>query len=163
QSRGGVVAFLLGLIALVAALAVGPKRSAGEASGRRAMAAILIAIVGVAAGVSADPLLGRVREEGAADSARASLAQSAMDAGAAAPLLGRGLGGFERYYPSFADGSVPGDVDEVHNDILETLADLGLPAGLAYMAAPGLLAGMCFAGCLRRRRDRVYSAVGFAA
>ena len=31
------------------------------------------------------------------------------------------------------------------------------------MAAPALLAGMCLAGCLRRRRDRVFPAVGFAA
>ena len=31
------------------------------------------------------------------------------------------------------------------------------------MAAPVVLAGMCFAGCVRRRRDRVFPAIGFAA
>jgi len=162
QSRAGVVAFLLGMLALIIALAVGEKRGMGEAAGKRAMAALLVAIFGVAAALSADPLFGRIESQGIADDGRASLAQSALDAVQSAPLVGHGFGAFRRYYPFFADGTVQGDVDEVHNDVLEVLADLGLPAGLAYMAAPALLAGMCFAGCLRRRRDRLYPAVGFA-
>jgi len=163
QSRGGVGAFLLGLVALIVGLAVGQRRSAGEASGQRAMAALLVTVVGISAAVSADPLLGRVGQQGMDDSARASLAQSTINAIESAPLVGHGFGAFQRYYPAFADGSVRGDVDEAHNDLLETLADLGLPAGIAYIAAPVLLAGMCFAGCLRRRRDRVFPAIGFAA
>ncbi len=163
QSRGGVIAFLGGTLALIVALAVGRRMTGNEAPGRRAMVAFLVAVLGVATAISADPILGRVQEQGLGDSARASLAQSALQAIQAAPLIGHGFGAFERYYPFFADGSVLGDVDEAHNDVLETLSDLGLPAGLAYMAAPALLAGMCFAGCVRRRRDRVYPAVGFAA
>ena len=163
QSRGGVISFLLGTLALIIALMIGRRLNGNEAPGRRAMAAFLIAVVGVATAISADPILGRIREQGLTDSARASLAQSTLNAFESAPLVGLGFGAFERYYPFFADGSVQGDVDEAHNDVLETLADLGLPAGLAYMAAPALLAGMCLAGCLRRRRDRVFPAVGFAA
>ena len=163
QSRGGVIAFLLGTLALVVALAVGRRLNGSEAPGRRAMAAFLVAVVGIAAAISADPILGRVQYQGLEDTARASLARSTLNAAEAAPFLGHGFGAFQRYYPLFSDGSVPGDVDEAHNDVLETLADLGLLAGLAFMAAPALLAGMCLAGCLRRRRDRVYPAVGFAA
>ena len=163
QSRGGVISFVLGTIALIVALLIGWRLNTSEAPGRRAMAAFLVTIVAVAVAISADPILGRVRQQGLADSARASLAQSALSAIEAAPFTGHGFGTFERYYPFFADGTVPGDVDEAHNDILETLADLGLPAGLAYIAAPALLAGMCLGGCLRRRRDRVYPAVAFAS
>lgn len=163
QSRGGVVAFFLGTIALIVALAGGRRASGGEASGQRAMAAVLVAVLGIAGAVSADPLLGRVREEGVGDSARAALAQSAVEAIQASPLMGHGFGAFERYYPYFSDGSVSGTIDEVHNDLLETVADLGLPAGLAFLAAPILLAWMCFQGCLNRRRDRVFPAIGFAA
>jgi O-antigen ligase len=162
QSRGGVIAFFAGTIALTVALAAGRRASSGEASGQRAMAAVLVAVLGVAAAVSADPILGRVRAEGVGDSARASLAQSAVEAIQAAPLMGHGFGAFERYYPYFSDGTVPGTVDEAHNDLLEALSDLGLPAGLAYLAAPILLAWMCFQGCLNRRRDRLYPALGFA-
>ncbi|MBP6012292.1 MAG: O-antigen ligase family protein [Alphaproteobacteria bacterium] len=163
QSRGGVIAFFAGTIALLVALSVGRKWSNGEATGQRAMAALVFAVLGIAAALSADPLLGRVRDQGATDDARASLAVSTINAIEAAPLLGHGFGAFQRYYPLFADGTVQGDVDEAHNDLLETLADLGLPAGLAFMAGPMLLAGMCFAGCLRRRRDSLFPAVGFAA
>jgi O-antigen ligase len=163
QSRGGVIAFLIGTVALIVALGVGKRWNSGEESGQRAMAALLVAVLGVAAALSADPLFGRVGAEGVNDSARAALAQSTIEAIAAAPLTGHGFGAYERYYPFFADGSVVGYVDEAHNDLLETLADLGLPAGAAFIASPILLAGMCFAGCLRRRRDRVYPAVGFAA
>jgi O-antigen ligase len=158
-----VIAFLIAMLALVVALAVGRRMTGNEAPGRRAMVAVLFAVLGVATAVSVEPILNRVQEQGLDDSARASLAQSTLQAIQAAPLMGQGFGAFERYYPLFADGSVTGDVDEAHNDVLETLADLGLPAGLAYMAAPALLAGMCFAGCVRRRRDRVFPAVAFAA
>ena len=162
QSRGGVVAFLIGALALIIALSVGRRWNAVEESGQRAGTALLITVLGVAAALAADPLLGRVAEQGINDSARASLAQSSIEAIQAAPLAGNGFGAFQRYYPLFADGTVPGDVDEAHNDVLETLADLGLPAGLAFMAAPIILAGMCFIGCLNRRRDRIFPAVGFA-
>ena len=163
QSRGGVIAFFLGTIALLVALSVGRKWTSGEAKGQRAMAAMIFALLGIAAVVSADPLLGRVRDQGASDDARTALAAASIEAIQAAPLLGHGFGAFQRYYPLFGDGSVQGDIDEAHNDVLETLADLGLVAGLAYLAAPMLLAGMCFAGCLRRRRDSLFPAVGFAA
>jgi O-antigen ligase len=163
QSRGGVIAFSLGTAALIAALSVGRRANKGESSGQRAMAALLVAVLGIAAAVSADPLLGRVQEQGVTDNARAAIAQSTMKAIEAAPLMGHGFGAFERYYPFFSDGTVVGNVDEAHNDILETVADLGIPAGLAYLAVPVILAWMCFQGCLNRRRDRLFPAIGFAA
>jgi len=162
QSRSGVIAFLIGTIALIIALAAGRSWSTNEESGRRAMTAILVAALGIAAAVSVDALAGRVPEVGPSDAVRASLSESSMQAIGAAPFVGHGFGAFERYYPLFADGAVASQAGEANNDLLETLADLGLPAGLAFIAAPMLLAGMCFAGCLRRRRDRVYPAIGFA-
>ena len=104
QSRGGVIAFFLGTAALIAALAVGRRANKGEASGQRAMAALLVAVLGIAAAVSADPLLGRVQEQGVTDNARAAIAQSTMKAIESAPLTGLGFGAFERYYPLFSDG-----------------------------------------------------------
>ncbi len=163
QSRGGVISFFLGTVALITALSVGRRANKGESSGQRAMAALLVLVLGIAAAVAADPLLGRVQEQGVTDNARAAIAQSTMKAVEAAPLMGHGFGAFERYYPFFSDGAVTGNVDEAHNDILETLADLGVPAGLAYLAVPVLLAWMCFQGCLNRRRDRLFPAIGFAA
>lgn len=163
QSRGGVIAFFLGTVALITALTVGRRANKGESAGHRAMAALLVTVLGIAGAVSADPLLGRVQEQGVTDNARAAIAQSTMKAIEAAPLMGHGFGAFERYYPFYSDGAVSGNVDEAHNDILETFADLGIPAGLAYLAVPVVLAWMCFQGCLNRRRDRIFPAIGFAA
>ena len=163
QSRGAVLALIAGIMALAIMLSVGRDLSPGEASGRRAIVAILVAVLGASIALSADPLLNRVQMQGMTDTTRTSLLGSAIRAIQTAPLTGHGFGAFQRYYPIFADGTVPGDVDEAHDDVVETLSDLGLPAGLAYMAAPVLLASMCFAGCFRRRRDRVFPAVGFAA
>ncbi|MEQ1756100.1 MAG: O-antigen ligase family protein, partial [Micropepsaceae bacterium] len=163
QSRAAVVALIVGIFALALMLSRGRDLSVGEAAGRRAIVALLVAVLGVSIALSADPLLNRVQEQGINDSTRASLFGSTVAAIQSAPLTGLGFGAYERYYPIFADGTVQGEVDEAHDDILETLADLGVPAGLAYLAGPALLAWMCFAGCSRRRRDRVYPAVGFAA
>lgn len=163
QSRGAVISLIAGIMALAVVLSFGRDLSPGEASGRRAIVALLIAVLGVSIALSADPLLNRVQNYGLRDDIRMSLMGSTVRAIETAPLTGHGFGAFQRYYPIFADGTVAGDVDEAHNDVLETLADLGLPAGLAWLAAPVLLASMCVAGCFRRRRDRVYPAVGFAA
>jgi O-antigen ligase len=163
QSRGGVISFLAATLALVVALSIGRRLNGNEAPGRRAMAAFLVAVVAIAAVISAEPILGRMQTQGVEDTSRTSFSRSTLSATEALPLRGHGFGAFQRYYPLYSDGSYVGEVDEAHNDVLETLADLGLPAGLAFMAAPALLAGMCLAGCLRRRRDRVFPAVGFAA
>lgn len=163
RSSGGIVAFVAGALALVVALSVGRPRNKSDENGQRVAVALLIAVIGLVVAVSADPLMGRVSRQGVSEATRTSLATSALKAAQIAPLVGQGFGTFERYYPRVADGTVQGEVVEAHNDVLETLADLGLPAGIVYLMAPVLLAGMCFAGCMNRRRDRVFSAVGFAA
>lgn len=163
QSRAAVASFVAGVFALALMLSRGRDLSVAEASGRRAIVALLVAVLGVSLALSADPLLNRVEAYGLNDTTRTSLALSTLKAIQTAPLQGHGFGGFEHYYPFFADGTVAGTVDEAHNDVLETLADLGVPAGLAFIAAPVMIAFMCFGGTARRRRDRVYPAVAVAA
>jgi O-antigen ligase len=123
----------------------------------------LVFILGIAAWIGAGPILERAQRQGVEDESRAALNLSTLKAIGSAPLLGNGFGAFERYYPLYADGSVVGDVDQAHNDYLETLADLGLPAGLAFLAAPMILAFFCARGSLTRNRDRIFPAVGAAA
>lgn len=163
QARGAVIAFLIGTIALIVALAVGRRWTAGEERGQRAMTAVLVAVLGISIGVSLEPLLGRAGVEGVSDETRDALVEASMKSIQSAPVLGNGFGAFENYYPLVSDGSIPGEVKEANNDLLETLADLGLPAGAAFIAAPMLLAGMCFAGCVNRRRDRMFPAIALAA
>lgn len=163
QSRAAVASFAVGVFALALMLSRGRDLSVAEAAGRRAIVALLVAVLGVSLALSADPLLNRVEAHGLNDTTRTSIAMSAIKAIQSAPLQGHGFGAFEHYYPFFADGSVAGTVDEAHNDVLETISDLGLPAGVAFIAAPVMIAFMCFGGTARRRRDRVYPAVAVAA
>ena len=163
QSRAAVFALMTGILALAIMLSRGRDLSPGEAAGRRAIVAILVAVLGLSVALSITPLLDRVQAHGLSDTTRSSLFGSSVDAILTAPMTGQGFGAFERYYPFFADGSVKGQVDEAHNDIIETIADLGVPAGVLFMAGPAFLTWFCFAGVARRRRDRVYPAVAFAA
>jgi O-antigen ligase len=163
MARGGIIAFLIGSIALIIALAVGRRLSEGEERGQRAMTAVLVLVFGICTAVSLQPLLGTGGVEGVSDETREALVQASLSAIQASPFLGNGFGAFEQYYPLVSDGSIAGVVKEANNDLLETLADLGLLAGGAFIAAPLLLAGMCFAGCVNRRRDRMFPAVALAA
>ena len=160
RSQTGVVTFLVGALALLVALAVGRRASEGEAAGQRAVAAVFVTAIGVAAAFIVVPLPGGSDID---ERDRAALTETTLRAIENAPVLGSGFGAFQAYAPMTADGALPAAANEARNDVLETVADLGVPAGIAFMAAPVLLAGMCFAGCLNRRRDRLYPAVGFAA
>jgi O-antigen ligase len=164
QSRGGAFAFLAGAIALSVGLAMGRRgRAFGDAGRRRIVLGSLISILAIAAWVGAEPLLGRLEGEGNVLYGRKEFAVSTIDAIRSAPLLGLGFGAFERYYPFFSDGTIPGDVDKAHDDYLEIIADLGIPAGLAFLAAPLVLGVYCAGGCVRRRRGQMLPAAGMAA
>jgi O-antigen ligase len=161
QSRGGIASFLIGLVVLIVCLWRTSARTPTGAA-RWLSPASLVLVVGVAIWIAAAPIIERAQNQGVEDASRIAIAQASLKAIAAAPLVGNGFGAFERYYPFYADGSVPGDVDAAHDDYLETLADLGLLAGLAFIAAPALLVFLCVSGSLTRRRDRIFPAVGAA-
>jgi O-antigen ligase len=80
-----------------------------------------------------------------------------------APLLGLGLGTFEKAYPLYAQGMFPFVMDRAHNDFLELAAGWGLPAAIAWWTALGWLASICARGAFARNRDRLYPLAGFGA
>ena len=163
QSRGGIAAFLVGVVVLVVGLVTHKNAPPSRGALRSMLPIALVFILGIAAWIGAGPILERAQRQGVEDESRAALNLSTLKAIGSAPLLGNGFGAFERYYPLYADGSVVGDVDQAHNDYLETLADLGLPAGLAFLAAPMIMAFFCARGSMTRNRDRLFPAVGAAA
>jgi O-antigen ligase len=78
-------------------------------------------------------------------------------------LSGTGLGSFPDIFPLYQPLSVPGFVDLAHNDYLENLLELGVPAALLLFATVAYLAGRCVLGVFRRRRDVIYPCAGAAA
>ncbi len=162
QSRGGIAAFFVGIVVLVAALVVKGGGASGGSAPRWTLPITLLVVIGVAGWIAAAPIVERAQLQGAGDDSRAAIARATLKGIASAPFLGNGFGAFERYYPIYSDGTVVGDVDQAHNDYLETLADLGLPAGLAFIGAPAILALLCLRGSMTRNRDRIFPAIGVA-
>jgi O-antigen ligase len=168
QSRGGVFAFLAGALTLGAALlgTAGesqPRPGASSGGGRTIIFALLALLVAAAIWIGGAPLIQRLAGDRDGVAGRTEFGAATLEAIHNAPLLGLGFGAFERYFPFFDDGKFAGTVDKAHNDYLETVADLGVPAGLLFIAAPLILALQCAAGVVRRRRDRMFPAMGLAA
>ncbi len=84
-----------------------------------------------------------------------------LEALAANPWLGHGLGGFQAVFRLYQPGMIM-EFDHGHSDLLESLFDLGLPAGLLLWAAVLLLLGGLVRGMLRRRRDGLYPTLALA-
>lgn len=155
--------FLSGMILLTLVLANVPDEDEPQALGRRAVAALLIAITGATVALGGPSLTERFGPPALDAASRQSIAAATLEAIATAPLSGQGFGAFERYNLMSANLSAPGVVEEAGNDVLEPIADLGIPAGLAFIAAPLLVVLQCLAGAATRRRDRAFPAVAAAA
>lgn len=81
------------------------------------------------------------------------------------PLLGYGHGAYQEMF-FLAHGPELGRAgvyDHAHNDYLQLVAELGLPAAAALLLAFLLLWGLCFFGAIARRRRRLYPLVASTA
>lgn len=158
-----IAGFLAGMALLMLVLAHAPAEEEGHAAGRRAVTALLFAVTGLGVALGGAALLGRFGPDALDPPSRQLIAGAALQAIAAAPLSGQGFGAFESYHTLSTGLSAPGTVEEAGNDLLEPLSDLGLPAGIAFLASPLLLVLQCAAGAATRRRDRVFPAIAVAA
>jgi O-antigen ligase len=78
-------------------------------------------------------------------------------------LRGTGLGSFQHIFTLYQPLSVVGLVDLAHNDYLENMLELGVPAAFLLFGAVGYLGARCLLGVFRRRRDVIYPCLGAAA
>ncbi len=161
-SRAGLFSALLGIAVLMIAL-----NRARELRGMQAAAlgsGLLLAgiLVFLFSGQKMAERLGGIEATG---SGRAAVYVRVVDSIGEAPLLGTGYGTFPDVFPMIRDDSVPGNTfwRRAHNTYLENALELGVPAALALFAAVGVCAGTCWRGLRRRRRARIYPALGVAA
>ena len=93
---------------------------------------------------------------------RLAVAARTLAAIRAAPWTGYGLGAFQQAFSAFRDSSVStqGRWEYAHNDWLEALMALGIPAGLMLWLVFGWIGYRCVSGALHRGRDAIYPAVG---
>jgi hypothetical protein len=163
QSGLAIASLAAGLLALALTFASGPAVDEAEARGQRSVVALVFTVLGVALVAGGASLQERFGSVELSSSSRQSIARATFDSMMAAPLRGQGFGALEVYIPLHAPEPTARIVQEANNEPLEAMADLGVPAGLAFLATPLLLAAFCWAGALTRKRDRVYSTIAVAA
>ena len=161
-SRGGILATALGVFSILGFTFTRKRSRRGEQ-----VEAILFVTLAIFAAfvVFGDLIVGRIAASGLEDTNRVAvyiiIVRSILDA----PFLGLGYGTFNDVFPMYRDGSISpiGVWDLAHNTYLEVWQGLGLVFGSSLIAALGLLAGQCFVGAIRRRRDATPAMVGAAS
>ena len=131
-----------------------------------------MSVVALLAGIaiftlSGDPLGARLDRLSAADStggARLPVYTLVIRAISDSPYLGTGYGTFSDVFPLYRDSTIKDTMvwGNAHSTYLENMLELGIPAALALFSAIGYCGWICWRGLTRRRRNRVYPAVGLA-
>ncbi len=162
HSRGALLVTIAASILLFIAFGVGRQLRLGQAA---VMVVVLYVLVGGALAVFGQETLTRMAGEGDLTGDRPNLLRLTWTAIWDAPLTGFGLGTFEWAFHPYRDLSLPRDViyDYAHSSWLETIMDLGWPAGSCLIAALVWICGTCICGLFRRREDQVYPALAIAA
>ena len=161
-SRAGMLSTLLGLAVLMAAL----NRARALRGMQTAAVGAFLLLGGIVVFLfSGEKMAERLERIEATGSGRAAVYGLVIDSIGETPLLGTGYGTFSDVFPMIRDESVPGNTfwQRAHNTYLENALELGVPAALALFAAVGTCAGYCWRGLRRRRRERIYPALGVAA
>lgn len=163
-SRAGIALATLAVTGMTAIV----MRWAGRSAMPTVVALLLLLLAGGAGLLHAHAALLEHRIDAGSVAAdiepRLDAARITMTAIADRPLLGHGHGTFPRIFASFRDGSLPlaGRWDEAHNVILETLLELGVPAGGLLVVLVVMVGVRCLKGVITRRRDQELPAAAVA-
>ncbi|WP_170153330.1 O-antigen ligase family protein [Roseiarcus fermentans] len=161
-SRGGILATMLGVFAVLVLTTTRRRRRQGERIEGIAFVAAAIAVTFIGFG---DRFVGRIATAGLGDVSRLAVDAIAMRAILDAPLLGFGYGAFADVFPMYRDQSISNfEVwDLAHNTYVEVWLGLGLVFGTALMTALALLVLKCAIGAVIRQRDSMAPVVATAA
>jgi len=160
NSRGGLVATLVGL-AVLFALTVRSRRSeGGYAKWMAGAAAVLLAgIIAVGGG----RVLDRMGDAASRGDIRSQLFELSLTALENDPWLGTGYGTFADTIQTYRTADIPRPIVRAHNTYLDNAVELGVPAAVALSLAIGWLAVLCVRGFRRRNRDTIFPRIGIAA
>jgi O-antigen ligase len=166
-SRGGLLSlagaglYLLAIIFLV---------SRAKRSTKLLAVAATAGFGGLVVWLTGDVLLSRFEAILAADTlgdvdGRIAAWKMTLGAIAERPLLGYGHGAYQKMFLLTHDPELGrvGIFDHAHNDYLQAIAELGLPAAGALFSALLILCGLCTGGAVTRRRRRLYPLVASAS
>ncbi len=166
-SRGGILFTLVCIVMLFAMHGLRGKRRGQSRKNPVGwfLGIVLVAVLGVLLlELSGATLARRLVAHGVEDVDRIDTYRQAIAAIRDYVLLGSGLGTFQDVYPAYRlDLSSSQSVwDKAHNDYLEILLGLGLPAALLALFGLFGFGFIALKGYFNRHRDRVYPASAFA-
>ncbi len=155
QSRAGLAAALLAAGAYLAIMAWVGRRKTVAAVAVAVMAVAVSSLLGIASG-QAQNGLGAALERG-------GIHAPAVDAIAAAPLLGTGYGTYDRVVAMRRGDGLAAPSARVGNTYLENALEIGIPAAAALVLSVGWIVLICFSAVLRHRRMAFLPCLGVAA
>lgn len=164
QSRAGVVATLL---ALLLGLLFHWLRQSQKSN---SVATAPVIVIGLIAGLAVLQISGASVAERLVNTA--STAESRFDVYADTTIAifdhawsGTGLGTFQDVFPIYRNSTLASSTiwDKAHNDYLEVILGLGIPAGGAIIIGIGWLNAICARGVFTRRRNSHMSMAGTMA
>ena len=157
-SRGGFVAAAFGFIALLAAL-MRQSRPRASFSFVLVLGTALAVIALFGPGLAR--LLDRIDQTDLGADQRIAIYENSLDAIAASPLLGYGLGSFKSVYRMYDRSNLTTVVDAAHNSFLENTLELGIVGSLVLFSAIMVPVITCWNGAALRRQDQHIPAVAF--
>lgn len=160
HSRGGAISTLLGVFAFLAAVSVAPSIRARWQIGFGL--ALLLALVTMLI-ISDNIMTERLAESSIESEGRTHIFELTLEAIHDWPIFGTGLGTFRDVFPLYRTEDMPLPVAQAHNDYLETIVELGLPAAIALFLSIASLLWVCLRGVQRRRRYAVFPCIGVGA
>jgi O-antigen ligase len=163
-SRGGIIATLVALVALVA---LQLKRGAGRMRHRGIIVMLFLVVVGVALVISGNGFIERIDQRGLSieSDLRQTIFTTTIEAIRSTPWAGTGYGTYPDVIETYRvnDPKLFTVWEKAHNTWLENALELGIPAAAALNLAILWLALIAFRGVRERRQNRAYPAFGVAA
>jgi len=160
HSRGGAVAAMLGAVGLVVAIFAAPSLAGPWRWAIAGLTGLGVLVMLMVAGTG---LLARVPESASELGGRTEIYQGTIEAIKDHSILGTGLGSFEFVFPPYQPQSESKLIEYAHDEYLQNMLELGIPAALVFYAMLGSLVIRCFAGAVRRRRNAIFPSVAAGA
>ena len=159
HSRGGFISTAIAITLLLIVFA-----SKNRLNTKTFLLAItgVLAVTFVAYAMSSEVLLKRLDTMSLESEARLAVYENTIDAIEDNPWLGFGYGTFKQAYRLYHYDEIPGIYHKAHNTYLENIFTLGLPAAGSLFLSILVIAITLLKGIIRRRRDWIYPAIGFA-
>jgi O-antigen ligase len=161
HSRGGIFATVAAILFLTIAISQAPSLGRTRYLGLIALPVLMLLVVFL---VSGETILTRLADADQDSGDRLVIFKLTAQAIRDYPLLGTGFGSFTELFPVYRTEAIPtGFVNAAHNDYLENMLELGIPAALALFASLLWLTGLCVRGLRVRRRNALLPCLGVAA